>query len=147
VNHARVAIDVEGLPEMPIQSLRISDVLASALTGVKAYNTDAMELHQVQVNAEKGPTFLIRDSQNLELNGVTTRKPLADVPVIRLDHCPGAIVRNSRAFAGTGTFLSVAMGELKKINLEGNVLGDARKAVEESAKEYPMNPESPTEKR
>ncbi len=146
VNHARVAIDVEGLPEMPIENLRISDVLASATTGVKAYNTDGMELRQVQVNAAKGPAFLIRDSQNLELDGVTSRKPLADTPVIRLDHCPGAIVRNSRAFPGTATFLSVGLGELKKVVLEGDVLGEARKATEESAKEYPMNPESPTEK-
>jgi hypothetical protein len=53
--------------------------------------------------------------------------------VIRLDRCPGAIVRASRAFAGTGTFLAVAPGELKSIVLEGNVLGNARKATEENA--------------
>jgi len=146
VDHARVAIDVEGLPEMPIQGLRISDVVASSVTGVKAYNTDAMELHQVDVSREEGPAFLIRDSRDLELDGVASPKPPADAPVIRLDHCPGAIVRNSRAFAGTGTFLSVNPGDLRKIVLVGNVLSLARRAAEESAKEYPMTPESPTEK-
>ena len=44
-----------------------------------------------------GPAFLVRDSKQLELDGVTTRKPLADTPVIRLDHCPGAIVRQTVA--------------------------------------------------
>ena len=146
VNHARVAIDVEGLPEMPIAGLRISDIIASAQTGVKAYNTDSFELHKIQVNAEKGPAFVIRDSTNLELDNVTSRKPLADVPVIRLDHCPGAIVRDSRAFQGTGVFLSVAPGELKSVILLGNTLMHARAPTEESSKRYEMTAESPTEK-
>lgn len=145
IRHARVAIDVEGLPEMPIEGLRISDVVAQATTGVKAYNTDALELHGVQIEAEKGPAFLVRDSKALELDEVSTRKPLADTPVIRLDHCPGAIVRQSRAFSGTGTFLSVGPGELKQVIQEGNALGAAKKPAEESARSYAMTPESATE--
>lgn len=145
VHGARVAIDVEGLPEMPIAALRITDMVAQAKSGVKAYNTDGLELHGVEIDAESGPAFLIRDSKRLELDGVSTRKPLADVPVIRLDHCPGAIVRSSRAFAGTGTFLSVAPGELKQVVQIGNALGAAKKAAEESSKSYPMTAENPTE--
>ena len=145
VHNARVMIDVEGLPEMPISGLRISDVMGSAKTGAKAYHTEALELHHVQIDAESGPAFLFRDSKSLELDGVSTRKPLAGTPVIRLDHCPGAIVRQSRAFPRTETFLSVAPGELKQTVLEGNTLGEARHATEESAKSYPMTPENPTE--
>jgi len=144
-NHARVGIDVQGLPEMPISGLRITDVVGSAATGLKAYNTDALELHQILLDADNGPVFLVRDSKALELDGVTTRKAPADTPVVRLDHCPGAIVRNSRAFPGTGTFLSVAPGELKKIVLEGNALSGARKPTEESSKDYRLTTEAPTE--
>jgi len=54
------------------------------------------------------------------------------MPVIRLDHCPGALIRGAKAFAGTGSFLSVAPGELKTVVLESNALGDAKKATEES---------------
>jgi polygalacturonase len=146
VNHARMAVDVEGLPEMPISGLRITNMVASSQTGVKAYNTDDLELHQVQINAEKGLPFQIRDSKNLELDDVTTRKPNAGEPVIRLDHCPGAIVRNSRAFEGTGAFLSAVPGELKHIVLEGNALGEAKTPTEESANDYKLTAESPTEK-
>jgi hypothetical protein len=98
-----------------------------------ASDTAGLELHQVQVDAERGAAFLIRDSKELELDGISTRKPLAGLPVLRLDRCPDAIVRASRAFPGTGTFLSVAPGELKNITLEANVLGDAQKATEEAA--------------
>ena len=145
VRNARLVIDVQGLPEMPISGLRISDVIATGKSGAKAYNTDALELRHVRIDAENGPAFLIRDSKSLELDGVSTRKPLPAAPVIRLDHCPGAIVRQSRAFAGTGTFLSVGPGELKQTVLEGNTLVEAKHATEESSKSYPMTPESPTE--
>jgi len=36
------------------------------------------------------------------------------------------VVRNSRAFAGTGVFLSVGKKQLKQTTLEGNALGAAR---------------------
>jgi polygalacturonase len=147
INRARVAINVEGLPEMPIAGLRISDVIASGKVGAKAHHTAGLELHDVQVNAESGPAFVVRDSKDLELSAVSTGKPLADAPVIRLDRCPGAIVRNSKAFAGTGTFLSVAPGELKSVVLEGNALGNARRATEEAApKESWGTSEPPTER-
>jgi hypothetical protein len=144
INGARVAINIEGLPEMPITGLRISDIIASAKIGMKAHNTQALELHHVQVNADGGPAFLVQDSKELELDGVSTRQPLAGTPVIRLDRCPGAIVRDSRAFAGTGTFLSVAPGELKGIVLHGNVLDGARQATEEVVGPEPTH-EPPTE--
>ena len=146
INRARLAIDIEGLPEAPISGLRISDVIASAKTGLKAYDTEAMELTRVQVNTEAGPAFLLRNCKEVELNGVATRKPLPGVPVIRLERCPGAIVRNSRAFAGTGTFLSVGIGEMKSIVLEGNALAGAKKATEETAKSYATIPQSQPEK-
>jgi polygalacturonase len=133
ISGARVAIDIEGLPELPISGLRVSDVIASAKIGMKACNTEALELHNVQVNADRGPAFLIQDSKEPELDSVSDRKPLAEAPVIRLDRCFGAIVRNSRAFAGTETFLSAGKGELKGVVLEGNTLASARHATEEAA--------------
>jgi hypothetical protein len=132
LNRARVAVSIEGLPEMPVSNLRITDMTGSATTGLKAYNTQNLELHQVELDVQNGTAYVLRDAKDLELDGVTTRKPLPNAPVIRLDRCPGAIVRNSRAFSGTGTFLSVGPGELKSTVLVGNALSRARKAAEES---------------
>ena len=136
ISGSRVPIEIEGLPEMPITGLRISDVIASGKTGMQAFNTEALELHKVQVNAADGPAFLVRDSKDLELDAITTREPLPDVPVIRLDHCPGAIIRASKAFSGTDIFLSLAPGELKGIVLEGNALGLARTPTAEVSKDF-----------
>jgi hypothetical protein len=145
IRRARVAINIEGLPEMPVSGLRISNVAASGNAGMKAQQTSGMELHNVRINAESGPAFLARDSRELQLDNIATRAPLAGAPVVRLDRCPGAIVRASRAFQGTDTFLSVGHGELKSIVLEGNVLVNARKPAVETKADYWKSAEPPIE--
>lgn len=145
VNRARLAINIEGLPEMPISGLRISDVIASGKAGLRAFNTVGLELHNVQVNADSGPAFLVRDSKELELDHVSSRKPLAGVPVVRLDRCAGAMVRDSRAFSGTGTMLSTGPGELKGLVLEGNSFGPARTPTQEQKGDFWKENEPPTE--
>lgn len=133
IDHARKAIDIEGLPEMPIFGIRISDVIASAEQGMTASFTRALELHDVQVDAVRGAPFRVQDSQELELDDICARPLSKDVPIIRLEGCPNTIIRDSRAFAGTGTFLSVTLGESRYVTLKGNVLDDAQKAVVETA--------------
>lgn len=131
VNGAKVLIDVEGLPEMPIRNLHISNFIGTGKVGLIGNYSDGLELHNVQLNASSGPAFRVENSSNLELDQVSTRQPLANTPVIRMDNTPGAIVRNNKAFPGTAVFLSAAPGELKKLQLEGNLLGNAQIPTEE----------------
>lgn len=135
IDGAKHVIDIEGLPEMAIRDLHISDIIASGQIGMTAEYTDGLELHNVQINAASGPAFHAAHATNLELDDVTTRKALPGQPVIRLDDTPGAIIRDSRAFPGTGVFLSVAPGALKQIVLEGDVLGNAATPTQEGAAE------------
>ena len=51
--------------------------------------------------------------------------------VLRLAKSPGAILRDSRAFPGTGAFLSIGPGELGAVTLLGNLLEDAKTPTEE----------------
>jgi polygalacturonase len=136
IDHARQAIDIEGLPEMPVSGLRISDVIGSAKIGMRGSFADALELHDVWMDAESGPAFQLHDTKELQLDNVSSRAPLTDAPVIRLDHCPGTIVRDCQAFTGTGTFLSVAPGESKELTLEGNALDSAKEKVEEAPGDF-----------
>ncbi len=131
VDGARKVIDIDGLPEMPIRVLRLTDIIGSGRVGLTARYTDALELHHIQLHADRGPVFAIETASNLELDDLTTRKPIAGSPVLRLTHTPGAVLRNSRAFPGTETFLSAGPGELKSLRLEGNVLDNAKTPTEE----------------
>ena len=132
VNNAKTIMSIDGLPEMPIEGLRITDLIASGKSGMKASNTIDLELHNVQINAEKGPAFIVRKSKETELDNVSTSKPLANTPVIRIESSLGAIVRNCKTYPDTDIFLSTAPKELKDIVLIGNITGNAKKVTEET---------------
>ncbi|MGH9604197.1 MAG: glycoside hydrolase family 28 protein [Terracidiphilus sp.] len=132
IDGAKVLIDIAGLPEMPIQGLHISNIMGSGKIGLRAEYTDGLELHDVQLNPASGPAFAVNHATNLELDDVSSMKPAPGMPVIRLDDAPGTIVRDSRAFPGTGVFLSVEPGLLKQIFLVGNVLNDAATPTQET---------------
>jgi len=125
INRCKVAVSIEGLPEMPVEGLRLSDVVASANEGLRAFNTKGLELHNVRIDVESGIPFLIRDSAQLDLDGVQTRKPKAGVPVVRLDHSQGVWLRNSVAWPGTGVFVSMAPGMKAAVSMTANDLGAA----------------------
>jgi polygalacturonase len=130
INGAKRMIAVEGLPEMPIQGLRISDVIGSGKSGMSGIYTDGLELHDVEMNPESGPAFAVKHAKNLEFDDVTERKPVGGSPVILLEDADGSVVRNSRAFPGTGVFLSAGKEQLKSISLENNALGRAQTPTE-----------------
>jgi polygalacturonase len=134
VNRAPIAVSIEGLPEMPVEGLRLMDIVASNVkAGLRAFNTSALELHNVEINPGQGPAFLIRNSTGLEIDAVQSRLPAA-APVVRLDDCPNAIIRDSRAWPGTDVFLSTQPGA-KYILHEKDQLA-AKSPTEEKAEDY-----------
>ncbi len=131
INRCKTAVSIEGLPEMPVEGLRLTDVIANAHEGLRAFNTKGLELHNVRINPEVGVPFLIRDSTQLDLDGVQTRAPKTDLPVVRLDHSQGVSFRNSLAWPGTGVFLSMAPGMKSVVSMMGNELGAASTGTRE----------------
>jgi hypothetical protein len=133
IDGAQGLIDVSGIVEMPTTGVHISDVIGTGRRGLVGAYTDDLELHNVQLNVEAGPAFQMTHSTNLELDDVSTRKPVVGAPVIRLEQTPGTVVRNSRAYPGTGVFLSTPEGELKDVVLEGNLMANATTPSAEGA--------------
>jgi polygalacturonase len=142
VREAPVVADIQGLPEMPIAGLRLTDVTGSGKRGVQAFNTRGLELHGVRINAQEGPPFLIRDSSDLELDRVEAAQAPAAMPVIRLDRVTGALVHSSRAPRGAKVFVSTAPGSLKSVVLDSNTLFGA-KETEESSPDFWKDIDSP----
>jgi polygalacturonase len=133
INHAGKVLSIDGLPEMPVEGLVITNLTASGKTGMKATNTIDLELHNVRINAEYGPAFFVSKSNETELDNVSSSKPLVNTPVIRIESGHGTIIRNSKAFPGTGIFLSTGAGQLKDIKMVGNITGNAVKSSEETS--------------
>lgn len=133
IDGAKDLINIEGLPEMPIKGLHIYNVMGSGRSGLQTDYTDDLELHSIALEPTAGPAFQIDHATNLELAGLSTRKPLPQTPVVRLENSPGAIIRDCRAFPGTDVFLSAPPGELKTLHLKDNFLANAQKPQEETA--------------
>jgi polygalacturonase len=132
INRCKTAVSIEGLPEMPVEGLRLTEIVANAKEGLRAFNTSGLELHNVRINAESGVAFLIRDAVNLDLDGVQTRAPKADAPVVRLDKVKNASLRNSIAWPGTGVFLSLAP-DAKVISIANDFSGAGTPSKTESS--------------
>jgi hypothetical protein len=115
-----------GLPEMPIHRLTISDVVADTEVGLVCDSAAGLDLHNVQLNVDKGPAFDLRNCKNLELSGIKTTKPHAEAPVIRLENIEAAFIRGCSAFPGTGSFLEIAGERTSGIVLVGNKLSGAK---------------------
>jgi hypothetical protein len=148
IHGAQGLIDVSGIQEMPTAGVRISDVVGSGRRGLSGSYTDGLELHNVQLNVESGPAFRMTHSTNLLLDDVSTRTPVSSpsgTPVIRLESTPGAVIRNSRAFPGTGVFLSMPDGELSGIALQANLLDNAETPT--AAGPLPRGPAAPARMR
>jgi len=115
-----------GLPEMPIQGLRITDLVASTGVGIVCDSVVGLELQDVQVNTAKGPAFHIKNCKNVKLSGAETAQPRTKDPVIVLENVRDAFVHGCRAFAGTGTFLEVEGETSRGVFLVANELSAAK---------------------
>ncbi len=136
INRCPLAVALDGLPEMPVEGLRLSDVTGNAKEGLRATHTADLELHNVRIDSESGVPFLIRDSRQVDLDGVEARNPKPGTPVVRLDRVTGASLRNSIAWPGTAVFLSVAPGQKAAVSERGYDLDAAAEAIKEEAVDF-----------
>jgi len=132
IDGAKQLIDVDGLPESPIDGLRISDVVGTGTLGAHLVHASGMELHSVQLNVEQGPAFLIEDCTEAELDHVASRRLAKGEPVVRVERSEGTLVRDSRTFAGVGSgvLVLVPVGEAPGIRVAGNMAAAGMEIVE-----------------
>jgi hypothetical protein len=133
VKDAKQAADIEGLPEMPIAGLRISNLTATGKNdGFIARRTVDLELHNLLVDLDTQYPYFLIQAKGSVLDNVTSRRFSNVTAVVRLEGCKDTIVRNSRAYPGTEIFLSTEKGQLGSVQLMGNDLREAKTPVEEA---------------
>ena len=122
---------IEGLPEMPIQGISLSDVVVDdAAAGVTCTNAIGAVFDNVMVNAEKGPALHVDHAREVEVYRFTTRKPKAGDPVVRFENVNDAVVQSCTAAAGTGTFLELRGTGNRDLSLFANRLTRAAREID-----------------
>ncbi|MBZ5537517.1 MAG: glycoside hydrolase family 28 protein [Acidobacteriia bacterium] len=125
---------IEGLPEMPIQGLSVSNmVVEDAASGITCTNVTGLTVDNVRVNAGHGPALVVDGVREIEVYRFTTRQPKGDQPVIRFENVNDAVLHSCTAAEGTGTFLELRGTTNRDVSLMGNRLMRAAREVEFTA--------------
>lgn len=121
---------IEGLPEMPIRGLEISNFeVTGSGAGITCANVDGMTFDNISVSPGKGPTMLVSDVRGLEIYRLAGRNPQKDQPVIRCENVNDGLIQSCAAAEGTGTFLELRGSGTREISLITNRLSHAAQEV------------------
>lgn len=116
---AAEVLNLNGLPEQYVENIRLTDIRGNGRTGFECLEADGVVAEGLQIDASEGPPYIIANSRNLRLRGLTTTRPAAGA-MIRMENVADARLVGSRALAGTPVFVDVAGGGSRDIRLADN---------------------------
>jgi len=117
---AKIAGDLTGLTEMPLEGVSFTDIALDTSTGFTITDAKDIHFHNVTVNAAKGPIVVADKTESLELDAVTTTKPDSKFPVIELRDVKNVFVHGCSAPPGVSNFVSVPEKCAGELVLEAN---------------------------
>lgn len=132
VINAKQVASIEGLPEKAIEQLRFTDINATGESGFIVDNVSDVELHHVRVTATKGSAFQVTAGNSLVFDDVSPRSAQNAAGIALVD-CSDVFLRNSRAAAGTKTFLQLDGAKTSGVILASNETARAAEIVKTSA--------------
>lgn len=101
---AAQAVELQGLPEMPLRNIEFKNVSISAQKGMFAVNADQVKLVNVEILSQKGPVLAFHNSTNIT-------------------------IERAGYSSETETFLALSGNKTAKINLHGMSLTHAKKEI------------------
>jgi hypothetical protein len=136
-NAAQIA-KIVGLPEKAIRELRFTDINATGKIGFIVDLADDLELHNVRHAATSGHPLSNENNTNVILDDVSLRAATPTTAALAVKNSTDLALRNSRAAADAGTFLTVAGANTSGLVLSSNDLSRAKIDVE-LVKDAPAN--------
>jgi hypothetical protein len=133
VTDSNKAAVIEGLPEMPVQEISLSNIIVeNSATGIECTYGSGLVLNNVVVNSTTGPALIVRDVRDIDIERFTSRRPDKEQPIIQLERVDGAWIHSCKAAEGTGTFLNLYGKLNRNIYLNGNRLSKSNQEIEYS---------------
>lgn len=123
---------IHGIEEMPIQNISFSNINMDAEEGFTIHTAKNVEMHDVKINAENGPSFHIEESEDLVLDNIKSDRPLDQEPVLRLTNVSNVFLYNNFPMAPTKVFMEVEGERTGKIYLKNNQFQNAEESIKES---------------
>ena len=108
---------LQGLEEMPIENITLSNIDLGGKTGIKIRNARNIRLDNVTVTSEEGPVFQGSNIDILLINSLGTKKDMQEIPLIKLNNTTNAVIRNSFLPYGIKKFLELSGKKSRDIRL------------------------------
>ncbi len=122
---AKIAADLSGLAEMPLENITFSDVKLDTFKGMTIKDASHVSLHNVTINARQGPVIQAYRTESLELDSVSTSganmAPLLDLREVR-----NVFVHGCSAPPGLPVHVRVPAASVAELILEGNNFGPGK---------------------
>lgn len=103
----RLAGEVLGLPEAPMEKVVFEDVYLEAKEGLNVLFARDLTLRDVEITVPKGPAFYLRKCKDVELDNVASPDPAPQAPVILMEAVTRARVHDCAAVSHTSLFLQL----------------------------------------
>jgi hypothetical protein len=132
MGEARIAADLSGLEEMPLENISFSDFKLDTTTGMSIKDARNVSLHNVIINAAKGSPITADRTTGLELDSVSTTQTNG-APLLVLGDVKNVFVHGCSTPAGTPKAVLMLGGSADDVVLEGNHFGGGQ--VETGKKE------------
>lgn len=119
-SEVNVAGKILGIPEMPIENISFSNINIDAKEGLSIHTASQVELHDVQINTQMGPSFTVTNTEGLVMDNLKSQRPQDGHPVIRLEEVSNAMIYNNFPMAETPLFLEITGSASRRIYLQNN---------------------------
>ncbi|MDN3669356.1 glycoside hydrolase family 28 protein [Echinicola jeungdonensis] len=124
-----VAGKVLGIEEMPVQDISFSNINMEAKEGLFIHTAKEVELHDVKISTEIGPSVTAEEVHGLVLDNVKTEKPKQDRPVVEIKNVSNAFITNNFPMVETPNYLEISGEKTEKIFLQNNQWGNVTNPV------------------
>jgi polygalacturonase len=116
------AMYINGLSEMPVSEISLTDAVFEAQTGITIRNSHDIELHQVRVNTQTGPSLTVENTNRLLVNGLSAAKTPGNAPLLKITNVQEALIQNCWPFSATHVFAEVNGAQTDRIVLKNNMV-------------------------
>jgi len=130
VVNTRRAASILGLPENPAEEIVFHDVdVVDAEEGFIMRDARDITFHHVRINCKKGSPFSAERIVGLELDGVKSPHPIAQVPLMSLTDVQNAYITNCNGPDRLQAFLAIEGASSENVVLKFNHIRDISKAI------------------
>lgn len=95
---------ITGIEEMPIEEISFSNINLTGVEGFTAQTAKNIQFHNVDFAVEQGPSFSFTDCQDIILDNVRSKKPIAGQAVVNVENTKNVFINNCFPIVPTDIF-------------------------------------------